>query len=196
MEHAKFIVSGEDKKVLAGIKNILCQSGHIFLGYSKEPVNIIRHIRSYMPDLVIIEVRNRFRSLKQILEIVDEEMLAACILLLDSRSDEVFDFLRKTKTITYMIKPIFEEVLLQIVDISLANFSRIQDYEQMVKKLNDTLESRKFVEKAKWILIEQQGLTEEEAYEVIRKKSRDNRLPMREIAEAIILTRGIGRGKD
>jgi response regulator NasT len=59
-----------------------------------------------------------------------------------------------------------------------------------VKKLNDTLESRKAVEKAKWILVEKEGYTESEAYEAIKKKSRNNRITMKEIAEAIILTRG------
>ncbi|MFZ5986536.1 MAG: ANTAR domain-containing response regulator, partial [Bacillota bacterium] len=62
---------------------------------------------------------------------------------------------------------------------------------QKVKKLNDTLESRKIVEKAKWILVEQNGLSEAEAYEAIKKKSRDNRMPMKSIAEALILTRGM-----
>lgn len=191
MEFAKFIVSGEDKKTLAGVKNALASSGHIFVGYSKEPVNILRHIRNLSPELVVIEICNNFREMKQILEVIDEELLTACVLLLESRNDEIFDFLRKTRVVTYIAKPVFDEVLLQIADISLANYKRILEYEERVRKLNDTLESRKIIEKAKWILIEQEGLSETDAYEVIKKKSRDNRIPMREIAEAIILTRGM-----
>ena len=189
MEYSKFILCGEDKKVLGGIKNNLTVGGHIFLGYSKEPFNILRHIRHLTPDLVIIEVKNRFRELRQILEVVDEELLAACILLLDSRNDEIFDFLKNTKVITYIAKPVFEDTLLQIVDISLANYRRIIEYEKKVEKLNNSLESRKIVEKAKWLMVEQEGMSENEAYEMIKKKSRDNRMPMRDIAEAIILTR-------
>jgi len=189
MNYAKFIVSGEDKKTLTAVKNMLTQSGHVFIGYSKEPFNLLRHVRSYAPELIIIDYSNNFTELRQILEIIDEELLAACIILLDVRNDEVFDFLKKARSVTYIAKPVYYEVLMQIVDISLANFSRILDYEQKVKKLNETLESRKAVEKAKWILVEQEKLSEAEAYEIIRKKSRDNRIPMRDIAEAIILAR-------
>jgi len=189
VEYAKFILCGEDKKALSGIKSSLTASGHIFLGYSKEPFNILRHIRNLSPDMVIIEVQNNFRDLRQILEVVDEEILSACILLLDSRSDEIFDFLRKTRIMTYVAKPIFDDTLVQIVDISLANYKRITDYEKRVEKLNNSLESRKVIEKAKWLIVEQENLSEAEAYEIIKRKSRDNRMPMRDIADAIIITR-------
>ena len=189
MEYAKFIVSGQDKKVLAGIKNTLTAYGHIFVGYSGSPSNVLRHVRGIQPDLLIIEAQSDFKELKQALEIIDDELLASSILLLDSRNDEIFEFLRNTKAATYIAKPVFEEVLLQIVDLSLNNFLRIKEYENKVKQLNNTLESRKIIEKAKWVLVEQEGYSEAGAYELIRKKSRDNRMTMRDIADAIILTR-------
>lgn len=55
------------------------------------------------------------------------------------------------------------------------------------KVIKEELESRKVVEKAKGILMKQQGLGEQEAYECIRKYSMDNRRSMREVSEAIIL---------
>ncbi|PIW66599.1 MAG: response regulator, partial [Candidatus Omnitrophica bacterium CG12_big_fil_rev_8_21_14_0_65_43_15] len=56
------------------------------------------------------------------------------------------------------------------------------------KVIQEELESRKIVEKAKGILMSQQGLSEEEAFKRIQRHSMDNRRSMREIAEAIILT--------
>jgi response regulator NasT len=189
MEYAKFLLCGQDRKTLAGIKNLLTQNGHIFIGYSREPANILRHVRTYTPEILVIEVENNFNELTGTLEVIDEELLAACILLLNNRNSSVFEFLGRSRAITYVAKPVFDEVLVQITDITLANFRRICEYEAKVKKLNETLESRRLVEKAKWILVEQEKVTEAEAYELIRKKSRDNRMAMREIAEAIILTR-------
>lgn len=190
MVFSKFIVAGEDKKALLSVKNALTESGHIFAGYSRDVAGILRSARSLTPDLVIIDVRGSFGFIRPLIEIIDEELLTAVILLLDSRSDEIFDFIAKTRIVTYIAKPVFSEVVQQIADISMANFRRITEYEDRVKKLNDSLESRKSVEKAKWILVEQDGLSEEEAYNVIRKKSRDNRVPMRNISDAIIMTRG------
>lgn len=189
MEYGRFILSGADKKALSGIKNILTSNGHIYLGYSMEPFDVLRHIRRDNPDFVVLESGNNVKSLKQILEVIDDEMLTACILIMDSRNEEVFELIQKSRVLTYIVKPVFDNNILLVVDISLINYKRIVDYENKVRKLNDTLESRKIVEKAKWILVEQKGLSETEAYEAIKKKSRDNRMPMREIAEAIILTR-------
>lgn len=66
----------------------------------------------------------------------------------------------------------------------------IQNTELMVqtKVIQEELETRKLVERAKGILMKQQGLTEEEAFRRIRKASMDSRKTMRQIAEAILLT--------
>ncbi|MFH1201587.1 MAG: GAF and ANTAR domain-containing protein [Candidatus Omnitrophota bacterium] len=55
------------------------------------------------------------------------------------------------------------------------------------KVIQEELETRKRIERAKGILMRDEGLTEEQAYLKIRKYSMDNRKTMREVAEAIIL---------
>lgn len=191
MEYVKFILGGSDKKTLSSIKNILSSNGHVFVGYTAETYNVTRLIRNCIPSLAVIYIKDNFRELKPVLEVIDEEILLACILVLESRDEEVLDFVRRAKAMSYLIKPVFDEVLLQIADLTLMNFERVLEYEGKVRKLNETLESRKAVEKGKWILVEKDGITESEAYENIRKKSRDNRKPMKEIADAIILTSGL-----
>jgi len=66
----------------------------------------------------------------------------------------------------------------------------IQNTELMVqtKVIQEELETRKLVERAKGILMKQHGLSEEEAFKRIRKASMDSRKTMRQIAEAILLT--------
>lgn len=193
MSHGKFCLFGEDKRTLSKIKNALTAGGNIFIGYSKETSNILKILRGCSPDLIIVEVMNKFNELKPVLEVIDDESLAACILIVDSRNDEIIEFLGRSKVITYIIKPLCNESALQIADLSLLNYNRVLNYEQQVKTLNETLDSRKTVEKAKWILVEQEGISESQAYEIIRKKSRENRLPMKKTAEAIIITSGLVR---
>jgi signal transduction protein with GAF and PtsI domain len=65
----------------------------------------------------------------------------------------------------------------------------IENTELMVKSkvIQEELETRKRIERAKGILMRDEGLTEEQAYLKIRRYSMDNRKSMREVAEAIIL---------
>ncbi len=58
------------------------------------------------------------------------------------------------------------------------------------------LETRKVVERAKGILQQKHGVTEEEAYLRLRNQSRRLRRPMKELAEAIILADDMGRGAE
>jgi signal transduction protein with GAF and PtsI domain len=66
----------------------------------------------------------------------------------------------------------------------------IENTELLVKTrvVQEELETRKKVEKAKGILMKEQHMSEEEAYNLIRKTSMDRRSPMKDIAEAIILS--------
>jgi response regulator NasT len=59
------------------------------------------------------------------------------------------------------------------------------------KVIKEELEGRKAIERAKGILMRQENLTEEAAYNLIRKYSMDNRKSMREVSEAIILNEEI-----
>ncbi|HEX3029064.1 MAG TPA: ANTAR domain-containing protein [Clostridia bacterium] len=190
MEYGKFIVSGEDKKSLSTVKSALAANGHVFLGYVKEPMNVLRVIRSADPNLVVIDMSGPFKEYKQLLDVIEEDMLCACILIIENINEEIYSFLNSSRVVTYMRKPIFDEIITQVTDFSLMNYRRVIDYETRVRKLNETLESRKIIEKAKWILVEKEGLSEADAYESIKRRSRDNRVPMRDIAEALILTRG------
>jgi AmiR/NasT family two-component response regulator len=69
----------------------------------------------------------------------------------------------------------------------------IENTELMVKTrvVQEELETRKKVERAKGILMKQQGLSEEEAFRLIRKTSMNKRVTMKEISEAIILSEEI-----
>jgi len=71
----------------------------------------------------------------------------------------------------------------------------IENTELMVKTrvIQEELETRKLVERAKGVLMRVFGLDEEEAYKAIRKKSMDTRRSMREVAEAVVLTYEIGK---
>jgi signal transduction protein with GAF and PtsI domain len=68
--------------------------------------------------------------------------------------------------------------------VAIENTRLMQESAQM----HDALELRKLVEKAKGILMRERRLTEEEAFRVLQRQSMNNRRPMRQVAEAVIVT--------
>ncbi|MCX5697105.1 MAG: GAF and ANTAR domain-containing protein [Candidatus Omnitrophica bacterium] len=61
------------------------------------------------------------------------------------------------------------------------------------KEIQEELEARKIIERAKGLLMHDEGLNEEEAYLRIRKYSMDRRKTMREVAEALVLTHELAK---
>ena len=80
------------------------------------------------------------------------------------------------------------------IEVALARFAEFQDLQKQVADLQEALETRKLVDRAKGILMDKQGLTEAEAFRKIQKMSMDNRKPMKDVAEAIILAHQVGQG--
>jgi response regulator NasT len=75
--------------------------------------------------------------------------------------------------------------------VALARFSEFRAMEREVESMQEALETRKAVERAKGILMDTQGLSETEAFRKIQKMSMNNRKSMRTVADAIILAHQI-----
>jgi len=74
------------------------------------------------------------------------------------------------------------------IEIALARYMEFRALEGETRSLSEKLEARKFIERAKGLLMEKQGLSEQDAFRKIQKASMNNRKSMREVAEAILLT--------
>jgi uroporphyrinogen-III synthase len=64
-----------------------------------------------------------------------------------------------------------------------------------VSQLSEQLETRKVVERAKGILQREMGMSEEDAYLTLQRQSRQRRRPMKEVAEAIVLSEEVKRAQ-
>ncbi|MBI5238172.1 MAG: ANTAR domain-containing protein, partial [Deltaproteobacteria bacterium] len=87
----------------------------------------------------------------------------------------------------YLVKPVRQEQILPAVEVALVRFKDVEALRKENVALKDAIEARKIIEKAKGLLMEKEGLNENESFIRIRKISMDRRKSMKEIAEIIIL---------
>jgi two-component system, response regulator PdtaR len=88
--------------------------------------------------------------------------------------------------LAYLVKPFQKSELLPAIEIALGRFSEMRALEQDVRSLEDQLETRRLVDKAKGILMDEVGLREHEAFTWIQRSAMRDRVQMREIARRII----------
>jgi AmiR/NasT family two-component response regulator len=72
------------------------------------------------------------------------------------------------------------------IELAIARFEEWQALEQEAADLKEALATREVVGRAKEVLMQRDGLTEQEAFLDIQRRGRNGRMPMREVAEAIL----------
>lgn len=91
----------------------------------------------------------------------------------------------------YLVKPLRGEELSPTIELAITRFQDFLSLREENSTLKENLESRKLIERAKGLLMEQRKLTEEQAYTLMKKTSMNLRKPMADVAQAIILAGGI-----
>jgi response regulator NasT len=129
----------------------------------------------------------------QAAKVLTEEKIAPVLLLTAYSDRELVERARDAGVVNYIVKPFREAELLPAIEIALARFAEFQDINKELGDLKDTMETRKLVERAKGVLMDTQGLKEQEAFRKIQQLSMNTRKSMREIAQAILLTAQIDK---
>lgn len=191
MAGEKYIVATTENPVQISVRNILNPYGYTFLGNCSDPVSLIRLTRSYQPDFIVVDTNLKIGELKRYLEAIDDEMLCACVVIGEYKDMDIANLLENSRVISFCPKPLNRELFIHTVEMALINYRRIYSLNKKLKEMIENYETRKAVDRAKGILMKLHGLSENEAYEKIRKKSMDTRTSMKDIAEAIIFTHDI-----
>jgi len=94
---------------------------------------------------------------------------------------------RMAGVMNYVVKPIRAEQLFAAVDLAIHQFVELSSLREEVAKLQETLESRKVIDRAKGVLMKR-GMSEPDAFRRLQKLAMDKRKSLRDVAEAILLT--------
>ncbi|HEX2946360.1 MAG TPA: ANTAR domain-containing protein [Clostridia bacterium] len=186
MTGGKYIIATKDNAVQIAVRNILNPNGYIFLEHCRDAVALMRLIRSFHPEFVVVDTAMQLGELRGTLETVDDEMLCAIILLGDYDDPVISTLMERSNAISSCPKPPNRELLLHTADMAVMNFKRVLALGAKLRQMTDNYESRKQIDVAKALLMEHEGLNEKEAYEKMRRRSMDERLTMRTVADLII----------
>jgi Response regulator with putative antiterminator output domain len=194
MAGERYVIATAENNFQITIRNILNPRGYTFLDHCRDAAVLMRLIRSYCPDFVIIDLGSQIRDIRGIMEAIDDELICTCILIGEETEIYNCDVIDKSRVLSYCYKGRERETLVYAVEIGILNYKRVSRLEKKLKEMTESFETRKSVDKAKWILMNRHNIAENEAYQRIRKKSMDTRLTMRAIADAIICTYEIEKG--
>lgn len=187
MERTRVIIADDESLIRMDLREMLTNLGYLVVGEAgdgRSAVNLAREVR---PDIVIMDVKMPDMDGIEAARLLTEERIAPVLLLSAYSQQELVQRARQAGVAGYLVKPFRESDLTPAIEVVLARFSEFRALEREVASLGDALETRKLVDRAKGILMDTQGLSENDAFRRIQKMSMNNRKSMRSVAEAIIL---------
>jgi len=187
MERTRIIIADDESIVRADLKEMLTNLGYLVVGDVGDGESAVNLARELKPDVVLMDIKMPNMDGIQAAKILTEEQIAPVVLLTAYGQKELVDKAKEAGVVGYLVKPFREADLLPAIEVALSRFGEFRTVRQEVEDLQNALETRKLVERAKGILMDSQGMDENEAFRKIQKMSMNTRKPMKEVAEAIII---------
>jgi two-component system, response regulator PdtaR len=183
----RIILAEDDSVIRMDLKEELQRQGYLVVGDVGDGESAVNLTRELRPDLVVMDIRMPEMDGISAAEILTREKLAPVVLLTAFSDEELIERARNAGVVHYVTKPWRDRDLKPAIEIALSRFGEFREMEGRVKDLEDHLATRKVVEKAKGVLMQKHGITEQEAFRRIQKASMNNRKSMKDVAEAILL---------
>ncbi len=187
MERTRIIIADDESVMRADLREMLTTLGYLVVGEAGDGQSAVNQARELKPDLLIMDIKMPIMDGIDAAKVLTQEKIAPVLLLTAYPQRDLVERAKDASVIGYLVKPFREQELVPAIEIALSRFAEFRELQSEVGDLKETLETRKLVDRAKGILMDTQGLTEAEAFRKIQKMSMNNRKPMKEVAEAIIL---------
>ena len=180
------VIVAEDEAIIRlDIVETLKESGFDVIGQAGDGAEAVRLALELKPQLVLMDIKMPGTDGLQAAEILKEHKVPV-VLLTAFSSPELVERASEAGVYSYVVKPFNPSNLIPALRIALSLHERMSSAESEVDEMNEKLETRKLVDRAKGLLTEKMKLKEPEAFRWIQKASMDRRLSMKQVAQTVI----------
>ncbi|MGH9103656.1 MAG: ANTAR domain-containing response regulator, partial [Acidimicrobiales bacterium] len=188
------VVIAEDEAIIRlDLKEILEQAGYDVVADTGRGDEALRLVRELQPDLTILDIKMPgMDGLSVAAELASERLSAVLILTAFSQRD-LIEQANSAGAMAYLVKPFQAEELVPAIEVAMARFVELRaleeanaDLDAQNQLLEDSLETRRQVDRAKGKLMDEHGMKEGEAFSLIQRTAMRNRVSMREVARQVV----------
>lgn len=187
----RVLVAGGNEKLCELLSEILPKNEYAFLPPAKTAGEVRRLTMDRSVDLVILNAPLKDEFGIQLAQDLAENNMGVLLLTGSDVFEQVSYRVEQSGVIT-LAKPTTKQSLYIALRALTALRSKLLQMEQKAKALQQKVADIHTVNHAKWLLIQHDNMTENEAHRFIEKQAMDMRLSRREVAESIIRTYDMG----
>ncbi|HEX5090284.1 MAG TPA: response regulator [Nocardioides sp.] len=183
----KRVVVAEDEVLIRmDLAEMLAEEGYDVVGQAGDGATAVDLAGQLRPDLVILDVKMPVLDGIAAAEQIAGQRIAPVVILTAFSQRDLVERARDAGAMAYLVKPFTKEQLVPAIELATSRFSELSTLEAEVADLTERLETRKAVERAKSLLMQQLSLSEPEAFRWIQKTAMDLRLSMRQVADGVV----------
>jgi len=183
----RILIADDEPLIRLDLREMLTTLGYNVVGEAADGATAVRLAREAEPDLVIMDIQMPEIDGLEAARLLTAENIAPVLLLTAYSQKELVERAQQAGVVGYLVKPFRDSDIQPAVEIALTRFEEFRAMRTQLQTLEESLETRKSVDRAKGVLMDTQGLKEADAFRRIQKLSMDSRKSMREVAEAILL---------
>ena len=191
MESLRIVIADDEPIIRLDLRKTLENMGHQVVGEAGDGAKAVEAARELKPDIIILDIKMPEMDGIEAAKVITTEGVAPVLLLTAYSQKDLVDRAKDAGVFAYLVKPFKEADLLPAMEIAISRYEEFVELENEVTDLENKLDTRKAVDRAKGILMDQYGLKEQEAFRRIQVQSMNTRKSMREIAEAIIIAHNV-----
>ena len=184
----RILIAEDETLIRLDLRQLLESAGFEICAEARDGEEAVALARSERPDLAVLDVKMpRLDGIEAARRILDERPIPI-VMVTAYGQDELVSRAVEAGVFGYLVKPFREQDLLPAIRTARARHEELVALREQADSLAEALASRKSIERAKGLLMEREGLTEQEAFARLRKASQVSGRPLKVVAEAVVAT--------
>jgi len=186
----RMLVAEDETIIRLDLRSLLESNGFEIVAEVRDGEEAVALARELEPDFVIMDVKMpRLDGIEAARRILHERQVPI-VMLTAYGQDEIVARAAEVGVFGYLVKPFREQDLLPAIRTARARHDELVTLRDEADSLTEALAARKVIERAKGLLMEREGLTEQAAFIRLRKASQVSGRPLKVIAEALVAALG------
>ncbi len=181
------VVVAEDEAIIRlDLKETLEEEGYSVVGETGRGDKAVELVRELRPDLAILDIKMPGIDGLEAARAITKDRLCAVLILTAFSQREIIEEARDAGALAYLVKPFQKSDLIPAIEVAVGRFKELMALNGEVDALEEQLEARKIIDRAKGVLIDTHGLSESDAFGFIQRAAMNHRSTMKAVAERIL----------
>lgn len=180
------LVIDENRARAAIIEAGLREAGHDRVTLVHSMAGIARRIQDAAPDVIVIDLENPNRDMLEDMFQLSRAVRRPVAMFVDRSDSACIAAAVEAGVSAYVVDGLRRERIKPILDMAVSRFNAFARLSRELQEVRDELEGRKVVDRAKGLLMKAKGISEDEAYALLRRTAMNKNRKITEIAQSLV----------